>query len=129
MKWILSLVGVLGCLILAPSVGGSARPQLPVAIHGEILNAATGQPVEHASVYVAAASLGARSGSLGRFLIRGVHDEPPIQVTIEHPCFHSVRVELETSYYAPLRVGLPFREPEGQAGEAVPGACSIYRPN
>ena len=117
------------CLALGPGVSDSTATQLPVAVHGHITNAATGQPVEHASVFVAASEVGARSNAEGSFLIRGVHDVPPIQVTVQHPCFHTTRVELEKSYYAPLNVGLPFRQPRDESGNPLPDACSAYRPN
>lgn len=108
------------CFALGPGASDSPATQLQMTVYGHIRNAATGRPVEHASVFVSAE---------GSFLIRGVDDVPPIQVTVEHPCFHTTRVEPESSYYAPLHVGLPYRQPRNESGEPLPDACSAYRPN
>lgn len=108
--------------------GGPADPQLHVALHGRIVNTVTGRPVENAHLRVPDSDRGARTSGEGRFTILGVEDDPPIRVVVEHPCFHTVEVQLETSYDSPLEIGLPFREPRGPAGEPVPGACAAYRP-
>ncbi len=128
MKRLFGWALILAALALAPTGSGSASTPLPVALHGRIVNTATGRPVAQANLRVPGSDRGALTNGEGRFTILGVDDVPPIGVVVEHPCFHTVQVELETSYDAPLEIGLPFREPRGPAGEPVPGACSAYRP-
>ena len=127
MKRLFGWALILAALALATG-SGSASTQLPVALPGRIVNTATGRPVAQANLRVSGSDRGALTNGEGRFTILGVDDVPPVRLVVEHPCFHTVQVELETSYYAPLEIGLPFREPRGPAGEPVPGACSVYRP-
>ena len=95
---------------------------------GVITDAETHSLVGNATVYFAALNIGAKAQRDGSYAINGVPDEGRYVMTLEHPCYLSVSVEVELSqaYEQPLivNVGLPLKPRDTSLRFSAPlGGC------
>lgn len=98
------------------------------AVGGRVTDASSGKPIVGAQIVVVATGLGSATDSEGRFFISGIPEvEAPLGVTIRHPCFHAVRVDVVDRGDVALEVGLPFRPASPEAARV--GYCRGYGPN
>lgn len=121
---------------LALAAVGAAPAHLPEAqvdreVVGVLVDAASGVPVEGAQVVLRQTRLGTRSAHDGSF---GIVGRPPPgwagEIEVRHPCFHTVRVEVEPGGLEdPLVIGLPFRMPRSPDGTPLTDHCRAYGPN
>ncbi len=80
---------------------------------GVIIDAKTQNPVVGAEVFFAGFQIGALTRGDGTYMINAVLEEGSYVLTLEHPCYLTVSVEVELSqaYEQPLivNVGLPLK--------------------
>lgn len=101
----------------------SAVPETPPAarinLQGRVTDAATGQPVAGAQVFIEALSLGAVTGDDGRYLLMDVPDGSH-ELTLEHRRYYTVRVDVavrpDAVGPARVNVGLPLTPYTGTPG-------------
>jgi len=125
-RWVLGLALSAAMLAL---LGWSAglHGAIERGVGGRVTDASSGKPIVGAQIVVVATSLGSVTDSEGRFLISGVPEvEAPLGVTIRHPCFHAVRVDVVDRGDVVLEVGLPFRPASPEAAQL--GYCTGYGP-
>jgi len=123
--FLLALVGMLtaGAVPAGPPEAGGGTD-----FTGRIHDAASGVPVEGAQVIVRGSRLGTRTTADGSFRVMSLPASLAVrEVEVSHPCFHTVRIELDREDLAlPLSVGLPFRAPRTSEGTPVPLECEAY---
>lgn len=113
----------------APSAQGVVPPnQSEESLMGRAFDGLSGTPVIAAQVAVPALGIGALANDEGWFSLRGFPDEPDrFELEITHPCFHTVRVEIDPiDTGTPLFIGLPFRHPRTREDRGMASECLLY---
>ena len=104
---------VTGLALCLPLTLASVLPQTQAEVgtlRGQVTDAETGYILRGVQVVVHKASLGGLTNGSGRFLLRQI----PLgrsTLVLEHPCFHSVAVEIDLSVRISeriLNIGMPF---------------------
>ena len=104
---------VTGLALCLPLTLASVLPQAQIEVgtlRGQVTNAKTGEILRGVQVVVDKARLGGLTNGSGRFYLRQV----PLgrsTLVLEHPCFHSVAVEIDLTEGISeriLNIGMPF---------------------
>lgn len=116
-KWIGAGLGSLIPLTL--SAVALQTPEAEGEVWGIVTDPISGEPVPNILVVVPEEKIGDRTGQDGRFTLSPLPLERTI-IRFEHPCFHSVTVEVGLDPEFPLRrltIGMPYDfETEARSG-------------
>jgi hypothetical protein len=99
-------------------------------VSGLVFDAVSSRPVEGAQVILLETRLGTRTSADGHFRVveRPGADWAGV-IEVRHPCFHTVRIEVErNNLQDPLVLGLPFAQPRSADG-TITMQCRAYGPN
>ena len=114
-----NILGFALLLSLTMAAGVSDTPSRTGEIWGKITDAKSGEVLNGIQVVLPEARIGGLTNQEGLFFLRNI----PLGATtlrLEHPCFHSVTVEVEMRADIPQRqvsVGMPYDlETEAQTG-------------
>jgi len=122
------LIAVLSSTVVLVLTGATAPPpQAPsFMIVGQVTDAVTGEPLDNVRVVNRADRLFSETDDEGAFRLEVPPGVEPLEVTLIHPCYHRVRVEVARDPAVDARrvdVGLPF-DHERYEGVARPlGGC------
>lgn len=98
----------------------------PLSLLGQVTDAATGEPVARVHVVIQSERIGAQTSPEGLFALRTDAREEPVELTLRHPCYHTVRLEISSNPHVgarELQIGMPF-DHEKYAGSSPPlGGC------
>lgn len=125
MKKLFAVLSTTAVLVLTGAT--APPPQAPsFMIVGQVTDAATGEPLEDARIHLRQERVFTETDGEGRFRVQAPTGVEPIEVSLMHPCYHRVRVEVARDPAADVRrldVGLPF-DHERYEGVARPlGGC------
>lgn len=122
-SFVLLLTGVVLGLLGADQ----PNPELgPVDLVGRVTDASTGEPVEGVQVVLRDERSFAQTNGEGVFLLRSEGGAAPRELSLRHPCYHTVRVEVGGNPQVStqrIEIGVPF-DYEQYHGYAPPlGGC------
>lgn len=111
--------------VLLLSLVSLVVPSDSQVITGRVTDAASGLAVDGALIIVRAQGQSTKTGLDGDFVIDAGQGET-VEVSISHPCFHRVRVDVDLGEAAdPLEIGLPFNYSE--PGQSFVGPAGMAR--
>ena len=114
-----ALVGLSGASVQDPVVQ-------PAYLVGQVTDGATDEPLESVVVAVLGQGIGSMTNREGLFRIVSVENMGPIELSLNHRCYHSVRVEIDWNPRVNSRrihIGMPY-DYEKHEGFALPlGGC------
>lgn len=98
----LAIVGLLTTGVSHASFG-------PVLLVGQITDARTGEPIEQVRVVLEGERVLTLTNSQGGFHLQASAPQTELELTLRHPCYHTVRVAVGSGTPTRrIRLGMPF---------------------
>lgn len=112
-------------VMVALLTAGVSSPEVhPVLLDGRITDARTGEPLEDVRIVLEGDEVFTTTNSEGQFRLRSEVEAAGLELTLRHPCYHTVRVEVGRDRPTRrIQLGMPF-DHEKYDGVARPlGGC------